>query len=78
MREPYVIGGDMLFNSITFIYYFLPIVLIIYFAVPKKLKNIVLLISSIIFYAYGEPRYVILMIIEIILAYIGRNNYRQT
>ncbi len=78
MREPYVIGGDMLFNSITFIYYFLPIVLIIYFAVPKKLKNIVLLISSIIFYAYGEPRYVLLMIIEIILAYIGRNNYRQT
>lgn len=78
MREPYVIGGDMLFNSITFIYYFLPIVLIIYFAVPKKLKNIVLLISSIIFYAYGEPRYVILMIIEIILAYIGRNNYRKT
>lgn len=78
MREPYVIGGDMLFNSITFIYYFLPILLIIYFAVPKKLKNIVLLISSIIFYAYGEPRYVLLMIIEIILAYIGRNNYRQT
>ena len=78
MREPYVIGGDMLFNSITFIYYFLPIVLIIYFVVPKKLKNIVLLISSIIFYAYGEPRYVVLMIIEIILAYIGRNNYRQT
>lgn len=78
MREPYVIGGDMLFNSITFIYYFLPIVLIIYFVVPKKLKNIVLLISSIIFYAYGEPRYVLLMIIEIILAYIGRNNYRQT
>ena len=78
MREPYVIGEDMLFNSITFIYYFLPIVLIIYFAVPKKLKNIVLLISSIIFYAYGEPRYVLLMIIEIILAYIGRNNYRQT
>lgn len=78
MREPYVIGGDMLFNSITFIYYFLPIVLIIYFAVPKKLKNIVLLISSIVFYAYGEPRYVLLMIIEIILAYIGRNNYRQT
>lgn len=78
MREPYVIGGDMLFNSITFIYYFLPIVLIIYFAVPKKLKNIVLLISSIIFYAYGEPQYVLLMIIEIILAYIGRNNYRKT
>ena len=66
MREHYVIGGDMLFNSITFIYYFLPIVLIIYFAVPKKLKNIVLLISSSIFYAYGEPRYVLLMIIEII------------
>ena len=61
----------MLFNSISFLYYFLPVVLIIYFLVPKKCKNIVLLISSILFYFYGEPKYVFLMLLEILIAYFG-------
>ena len=61
----------MLFNSISFLYYFLPVVLIIYFLVPKKCKNIVLLISSILFYFYGEPKYVFLMFLEILIAYFG-------
>lgn len=61
----------MLFTSIPFLYYFLPIVLILYFITPKKYRNIVLLISSIIFYAYGEPKYVFLMLLEILLAYFG-------
>lgn len=52
----------MLFSSISFIYYFLPIVLLLYFLVPFKFKNFVLLISSLFFYFYGEPIYVILMI----------------
>lgn len=52
----------MLFSSITFLYYFLPIVIVIYFLVPKKLKNFVLLISSLFFYFVGEPIYSILMI----------------
>lgn len=59
----------MLFTSISFIYYFLPILLIFYFILPKK--NIVLLIFSLIFYFYGEPKYLFLMIFEILIAYIG-------
>ena len=61
----------MLFTSIPFLYYFLPIVLILYFITPKKYRNIILLLSSLIFYAYGEPKYVYLMILEIIIAYFG-------
>ena len=60
----------MLFSSIVFLYYFLPIVLITYFIVPKKLKNSALLVSSLFFYAWGEPKYVILMVISILLGYI--------
>ena len=59
----------MLFSSIPFLYYFLPIVLIVYFLVPKAAKNAVLLVSSLIFYAWGEPKYVFLMIATIALFY---------
>ena len=52
----------MLFSSIPFLYYFLPAVLLLYFLVPRGLKNTVLLISSLFFYAWGEPIYVFLMI----------------
>lgn len=61
----------MLFTSISFLYYFLPIVLILYFITPKKYRNYILLIFSIIFYMYGEPKYVILMLVEILVAYFG-------
>ena len=57
----------MLFSSIPFLYYFLPAVLILYFLVPKALKNTVLLVSSLVFYAWGEPKYVFLMIATICL-----------
>ena len=60
----------MLFSSIPFLYYFLPLVLLIYFAVPKVLKNAVLLISSLAFYGWGEPRYVFLMIATVGVNYI--------
>ena len=60
----------MLFSSITFLYYFLPLVFIVYFIVPKSWKNVVLLISSLIFYAWGEPKYVILMLISIACGYL--------
>ncbi len=60
----------MLFSSIPFLYYFLPAVLILYFIAPKKLKNSVLLLSSLFFYAWGEPKYVFLMIASIILGYV--------
>ena len=60
----------MVFSSITFLFYFLPIVLAIYYLVPNKWKNIVLLIASFIFYFYGEPIYVLLMLFSIICTYI--------
>lgn len=59
----------MVFASITFLYYFLPMFLILYFVVPKKYKNIVLLIFSFIFYFYGEPKYILLMLIEVLFSY---------
>lgn len=61
----------MLFTSINFLYYFLPIVLVIYFIVPKKLKNFVLFVASMTFYFYGEPKYIFLMLAEIVIAHIG-------
>ena len=60
----------MLFSAIPFLYYFLPIVIGAYFLVPKGLKNGVLLIASLVFYAWGEPKYVVLMVTAILLFYI--------
>lgn len=60
----------MLFSSVTFLYYFLPCVLILYFISPKPLKNTVLLISSLVFYAWGEPKYIFLMLVGIISGYV--------
>ena len=61
----------MLFTSISFLYNFLPIVIILYFIVPKKFKNFILFLSSIFFYFCGEPIYTFLMIGEIFIAYVG-------
>ena len=57
----------MLFSSIPFLYYFLPVVMLIYFAVPGKMKNGVLLLFSLIFYGWGEPKLLFLMIFTIVL-----------
>lgn len=59
----------MVFSSLIFLYFFLPIVLITYFLVPKKIKNVIILISGLFFYAWGEPRYIIIMIIAIFIDY---------
>ena len=59
----------MLFSSVPFLFYFLPAVLILYFLVPDKLKNGVLLVFSLLFYAWGEPKYVLLMAASIGLFY---------
>ena len=61
----------MLFSSIPFLYYFLPVVLILYFIAPKKLKNSVLLLTSLVFYGWGEPKYVVLMIASILIGYVS-------
>ncbi|HBN86102.1 MAG TPA: transcriptional regulator, partial [Clostridiales bacterium] len=60
----------MLFSSISFLYYFLPAVLILYFIVPKNRKNTILLIASLFFYFYGEPKYVVLMILSSVSGYL--------
>ena len=59
----------MLFSSIPFLYYFLPVVLIAYYLVPKPAKNMVLLLASLVFYGWGEPSYVFLMMASIGLGY---------
>lgn len=60
----------MVFSSITFIYYFLPVVLLLYFIVPKKYKNIILLFSSIVFYIYGDISYLLVLVFSCISNYI--------
>ena len=60
----------MIFSSITFLYYFLPWVLVLYFAVPFKYKNFVLLLSSLLFYAWGEPKIVFIMLATITVSYV--------
>ena len=61
----------MIFSSVFFIFIFLPLTLVLYFLVPRAGKNVVLLISSLIFYAWGEPIYIVLMMFSIVYNYIS-------
>ena len=61
----------MVFSSLLFLFRFLPVVLLIYYVVPAKLRNLVLLLVSLVFYAWGEPVYVFLMIVSILVSYTG-------
>ncbi len=61
----------MLFSSMTFVFVFLPVVLLLYLVTKKELHNPILLIASIIFYAWGEPRYLAIMLLTIIINYWG-------
>ncbi|CDB40106.1 putative alginate O-acetyltransferase [Azospirillum sp. CAG:260] len=61
----------MLFSSMTFLFVFMPLVMAVYFLSKKEIRNYVLLIASIIFYAWGEPRYLAIMIITILVNYAG-------
>ena len=60
----------MVFSGIPFLYYFLPAVIICYFLSPKRLKNTALLLFSLVFYAWGEPKYVLLMVATILSFYL--------
>ena len=60
----------MLFSGIPFLYCFLPAVLGVYYLVPRGWKNAVLLLASLLFYAWGEPRYVLLMLATILVFYL--------
>ncbi|MBR6720057.1 MAG: MBOAT family protein [Clostridia bacterium] len=71
----------MLFSGIPFLFYFLPAVLIFYFLLPQKARNGCLLLFSLIFYAWGEPVYIFLMIASIVSGYFlarGIEKYRKS
>lgn len=61
----------MVFSSLPFIFCFLPFALILYFLVPHNFKNVVLLILSLLFYSWGEPRYLLLMLASIFIDYFA-------
>jgi alginate O-acetyltransferase complex protein AlgI len=62
----------MLFSSLVFLFYFLPISLIVYYSLwfSNPLKNAALLILSLVFYAWGEPKYIIILFISVIVNYL--------
>ena len=60
----------MVFSSLIFLFYFLPIVLIVYYAAPVNLRNLVLFLASLFFYAWGEPVYVLLMLFSTVVDYV--------
>ena len=69
----------MLFSSLIFLYAFLPCTLLAYFLTPRRGKNPVLLLASLLFYAWGEPRYLILILLNILLgvtAGLGIHRFR--
>ena len=71
----------MLFSDLPFTYYFLPLILAVYFAMPRKYKNVVLFISGPLFYFYGEPVYVLLLLFSSIEGFISGliiNKFRGT
>lgn len=68
----------MLFSSVSFLYYFLPTILILYFLVKEKYRNLVLLLASLFFYFYGEPIYTFLMIFSAVSGYIHGRMIHKT
>ena len=72
----------MIFSSIPFLYYFLPAVLAVYFLAPRRGKNAVLLLASLAFYGWGEPKLLLLMVFTIVVFYlcglaIGRSQHHK-
>lgn len=61
----------MIFSSLLFLFRFLPAVLICYYIVPRSLRNLVLFLFSLLFYAWGEPVYILLMLVSILVSYTG-------
>ena len=61
----------MVFSSIPFLYFFLPVTLLCYLVAPKKIKNVVLLVFSLLFYWWGEPKYALLMVFTITFCYFA-------
>ena len=64
----------MVFSSMTFLFAFLPVVVLVYMLSPKQMKNAILLIASLFFYAWGEPRNILLMLLSIGINYRSRQS----
>lgn len=60
----------MVFSSMLFLWGFLPLIFIGYFLIPDKYKNMLLLLGSVLFYAWGEPRYIVLLLCSILINYV--------
>ncbi|MCD8339418.1 MAG: MBOAT family protein, partial [Burkholderiales bacterium] len=60
----------MVFSSLTFLFYFLPLVLAVYFALPKEARNYWLFIASLGFYAWGAHEFVVVMVASILVNYV--------
>ena len=61
----------MIFSSLFFLFVFLPVVLIAYFVVPRRFRNLVLFVFSLVFYAWGEPVYILLMLFTAFFDYFN-------
>ena len=62
----------MVFSSLSFLTLFLPLTILLYFAVPRRFRNLLLFLASLIFYAWGEPVYIVLMLFSSCLLYTSR------
>ena len=73
MQDPSIFVGEGLpvaFSSISFLFYFLPLFFIIYYLIPARAKNAVLLAGSLFFYAWGEPRWILLLLASILVTWL--------
>lgn len=71
----------MVFSSLTFLFVFLPIILIVYYSSPRKIRNAILFIGSLVFYAWGEPVYITIMLFSTVFDYINGlliRKYKET
>ena len=73
MQDPSIFVGEGLpvaFSSISFLFYFLPLFFIIHYLIPARAKNVVLLAGSLFFYAWGEPRWILLLLASILVTWL--------
>lgn len=61
----------MIFSSLLFLFRFLPLVLVLYYVAPVRMRNLILFLFSLVFYAWGEPMYILLMLVSILVSYTG-------
>ena len=61
----------MVFSSLIFLFAFLPLALVTYYLSPRKMRNALLLLASLVFYAWGEPRYILIMLFSTVFDYVN-------